>query len=95
MRILKRILTILIAVIVLLAAASYLLPRQVVAARSIEIDAPASEVFNQVNGLKSEADWSPWLGRDPEVKLMYSGSETGVGSKLEWTSEHPQVGNGK
>ena len=95
MRFIKRLLTILAIVLVVLVAVSYLLPRQVQVARSIEIDAPASEVFAKVNGLKAGADWSPWLSRDPEVKLMYSGPDTGVGSKLEWTSEHPQVGNGK
>ena len=95
MRIVKRLLIILAILLVVLIAISFLLPRQVKVARSIEIDAPASEVFARVNGLKVGADWSPWLSRDPEVNLMYSGPETGVGSKLEWTSEHPQVGNGK
>ena len=95
MRIIKRLFTIFVALVVILVAVSFLLPRQVTVARSIEIDAPASEVFQKVNGLKAGAEWSPWLSRDPEVKLMYSGPDTGVGSKLEWTSEHPQVGNGK
>ncbi|MGB7317109.1 MAG: SRPBCC family protein [Planktotalea sp.] len=95
MRIIKRILTILVVLIVVLVALAYVLPRKVMVARSIEIDAPAGQVFAKVNGLKAGADWSPWLSRDPEVKLTYSGPDTGVGSKLEWTSEHPQVGNGK
>lgn len=95
MRILARLLKYLVVIVLALVAVSYLLPRQVSVARSIEIDASASDVFAHVNGLKAGADWSPWLGRDPEVELVYSGPETGVGSKLEWTSEHPQVGNGK
>lgn len=95
MRILARLLKILVLLIVVLIAGAYVLPRQVTVARSIQIDAPASEVFAKVNGLKAGADWSPWLSRDPEVKLTYTGPDTGVGSKLEWTSEHPQVGNGK
>lgn len=95
MHLVKRILTGLVVLIAILVAVSFLLPRQVMVARSIEINAPASDVFAKVNGLKSGAEWSPWLSRDPEVKLMYSGPDVGVGSKLEWTSEHPQVGNGK
>ncbi len=95
MRILKRLLKVILVLIVVLVAVSYLLPRHVQVARSIDINAPASDVFAKVNGLKAGADWSPWLGRDPEVNLMYSGPDMGVGSKLEWTSEHPQVGNGK
>lgn len=95
MRIVKRLLAAILILVIALVAVSYLLPRDIKVARSIEINAPASEVFAQVNGLKAGADWSPWLKRDPDVQLTYSGPDTGVGSKLEWTSEHPQVGNGK
>ena len=95
MRVLKRLLVFLVSLIVVLVAVSYLLPRQVQVERSIEIDAPASEVFSKVNGLKAGADWSPWLSRDPEVNLVYSGPEAGVGSTLVWASDHPQVGNGR
>ncbi len=94
MRMIKKILTYLAVLIVVLIAGAYLLPRQIQVERSIEIDAPASEVFARVSGLKATAEWSPWLGRDPEIKLSYTGPDTGVGSKLEWASEHPQVGNG-
>ena len=34
------------------------------------------------------------MERDPDVKTTYSGPDSGVGSKLAWSSEHPQVGNG-
>lgn len=95
MRIVKRLLAAILILVIALVAVSYLLPRDIKVARSIEINAPASEVFAQVNGLKAGADWSPWLKRDPDVQLTYSGPDTGVGSKLEWTSEHPQVGSGK
>ena len=92
---LKRILTLLVVIILALVLVSFLLPRDVKVARSIEIDAPAAEVFAKVNGLKAGADWSPLLSRDPEVNLQYLGPDTGVGAKLEWSSEHPQVGIGK
>ena len=95
MRIVKRLLAAILILVIALVAVSYLLPRDIKVARSIEINAPASEVFAQENGLKAGADWSPWLKRDPDVQLTYSGPDTGVGSKLEWTSEHPQVGSGK
>ena len=58
---LKRILTLLVVIILGLVLVSFLLPRDVKVARSIEIDAPAAEVFAKVNGLKAGADWSPWL----------------------------------
>lgn len=94
MRILKWLLGIIVALAVIFFAGGFLLPKDVAVARSIEIDAPADEIFPYVNSLKAGADWSPWLSRDPEVQLVYSGPDEGVGAKLDWTSEHPQVGNG-
>jgi len=95
MRILQRVLKIVILLIILLAAAAYLLPRQVTVERSIEIDAPVTEVFARVSGLKTSAEWSPWLSIDPDIQLNYSGPDTGVGAKLVWASDHPNVGNGQ
>lgn len=92
---LKRILTLFVVIILGLVLVSFLLPRDVKVARSIEIDAPAAEVFAKVNGLKVGADWSPRLVCDPKVNLQYSGPDTGVAAKLEWTSEHSQVCIGK
>lgn len=94
MRIIKWLVGIVVVLAIVFFAGGFLLPKDVAVARSIEIDAPASEVFPHVNSLKAGAEWSPWLGRDPEVQLAYSGPDAGVGAKLDWVSEHPQVGTG-
>ncbi len=94
MRILRNIVLGLVAVVVILAAASYLLPRHVTVERSVTIDAPPNEVFPEVNSLQRASEWSPWLAADPETELAYSGPEEGVGNRLEWSSENPRVGSG-
>ena len=94
MRILRWIVRIVLVLAIIFIGGAYVLPREVSVARSVEIDAPPSEVFPHVNSLKAGANWSPWLERDPDVQLTYSGPDEGVGAKLEWASEHPQVGNG-
>ncbi len=94
MRILKWIVGIFVVLVLILGVGGMLLPREVTVARSVEIDAPADKIFPYVNSLKAGADWSPWLGRDPEVQLNYTGPDAGVGAKLEWHSDNPQVGNG-
>ena len=58
------------------------------------IDAPPEQVFPYVNSLQKTETWSPWIDRDPEVRLTYDGPDAGVGNKVSWTSEHPQVGTG-
>ncbi|MEM9343507.1 MAG: SRPBCC family protein [Pseudomonadota bacterium] len=95
MRILKWLLGIVVGLAVVFVAGGMLLPRNVDIARSIEIDAPPEAVFPHVNSLKAAEAWSPWLGLDPDVALTYEGPDEGVGAKLAWQSEHPNVGNGK
>lgn len=94
MRIIKWFIGIVAVLAVLFFGGGFLLPKDVTVARSIEIEAPASDIFPHINNLKAAGEWSPWLGKDPEVQLTYSGPEAGVGAKLDWASEDPQVGNG-
>lgn len=95
MRIIGRILIGLVVLIAVIAGVGMLLPRNVEVTRSMVIEAPPSDVFPEVNSLQRAAEWSPWLGIDPEVQTVYSGPEEGVGNRLDWTSDHPQVGNGR
>ncbi|MBV2360324.1 SRPBCC family protein [Thalassococcus sp. CAU 1522] len=94
MKFLKWTLGTLAGLIAIFAIVGMLLPRQVTIERSIRIDAGVEQVFPHVAGLKAMAAWSPWLDRDPDVQLTYSGPDTGEGATLDWASEHPNVGNG-
>lgn len=94
MRVLKWSLGVILAIVVVFAAVGMGLPRSVTVARSVEVAAPADQVFPHVNSLKAMAAWSPWLDRDPDVALTYTGPDAGVGARMSWQSEHPQVGNG-
>ena len=95
MRIIKWLFGIVVALVLLFLVVGFFLPRQVTVARSIEIDAPASEIFPHVNSLKATEAWSPWLGRDPDVQVTYNDIEAGDGAAMEWSSDHPQVGSGR
>ncbi len=94
MKLLKWIFRIVIVLAVLLVGIAYLLPREVSVARSIDINAPASKIFPHFNDLSATEAWSPWLERDPEVKVTYNDIPAGAGAAMRWESEHPQVGNG-
>ena len=94
MRIFKWILISVAVVVVAVIGLAYVLPREVEVQRSTAIDAPPDTVFALVNSMQQTEKWSPWLERDPDVKLEYSGPETGVGNKLAWSSDNDQVGTG-
>lgn len=94
MLLLGRILAGLLALVLLLVAGAYLLPREVTVTREAVIAAPPQAVFPWVNSLQKTAEWSPWMGLDPNLKVTYEGPESGVGNRMIWVSEDPKVGNG-
>ncbi len=94
MKLLKRIIVGIIVLVVVLVAVAYVLPRHVSAERDIVIDATPEKIFPLVNDLKAFNEWSPWTKIDPDMKVTYSGPESGVGQKSAWESDHSSVGNG-
>lgn len=70
------------------------LPRLVHVERSIEIDRPASAVFEVLNSYRSFSSWSPWVERDPAAVFEYSGPDSGVGARMSWSGDPRLVGSG-
>lgn len=87
MRTLRMIILIALALAVLVVGVGAFLPKDFRVERSIEIDAPPEVVFDQVSSFRNWDAWSPWIARDPSIKNTFSGSESGVGATVTWTSE--------
>ena len=94
MRLIKWLFGVLVVLGIVFVGGAFLLPKDVAVARSIEINAAPSDVFPHVNSLKAGQNWSPWLERDPDVQLTYDGPDEGVGAKMAWASDEPNVGQG-
>jgi len=94
MRIVKLVAWAIIIVLVLVVVVAYMLPRYATVSRSIEIDAPPAMIYPLVSDLRRAGEWSPWLERDPEVEVTFTGPADGVGQTMNWTSEKPDVGSG-
>ncbi len=62
--------------------------------RSTTIAAPADVVFPMINDLHNWAAWSPWAELDPNMKLTYSGAQSGVGAVYSWVG-NDKVGEGR
>jgi hypothetical protein len=95
MRLIRNILIGLVVVIAAAAAVGMLLPRHVIVEREVLVEATPEAVFPHINSLQAFSEWSPWSGLDPDMQVAYSGPDTGVGNVMEWTSDHPNVGNGR
>lgn len=70
------------------------LARHVTVARATVINAPENQIFPYVNSLRRFNQWSPWAVRDPKAQYNFSGPESGVGARMEWKSDHPDLGSG-
>ena len=62
--------------------------------RSATMNAPAEKIFPYLEGLKRWAEWSPYEGRDPQMKRAYSGADSGKGAVYEWDG-NDNVGKGR
>ena len=80
--------------LVVLAAGTLFLPAKTHVQRSVLIQATPQQVFSYLNDYRRFNEWSPWFQRDPNTQFEFSGSETGVGSRMQWSSDHDQVGKG-
>ena len=95
MKFVKIFLGILVTLVVLLIIGGMLLPSEQHVERSVIIKAEPARVFPLVNDFREFNKWSPWAAIDPEgTRYDFSGPATGVGSKMSWSSEHPNVGSG-
>ena len=94
----RRILAIVGAVVVLAVAAILIYaatkPDSFRVERSMAMNAPAEKIFPYIEGLKRWTEWSPYEGRDPQMKRTYGGAESGKGAVYEWDG-NDQVGKGR
>jgi len=82
------------AIAIIIVGGSFLLPAQAVVTRSTEIAAPPDKIFAIVGDLRRFNEFSPWADLDPNIKFTFEGPESGVGQKMNWTSDNPDIGNG-
>jgi len=91
MKVLKRLLFGIVAIVVVLLVIGFLLPRTRHVERSVDIDAPACVVFAQVNGFGNFNDWSPFVAVMPDATYSFAGPDFGVGAKITWEAAEPNA----
>ena len=92
MRALKTLLIILLAVIALAIILGLVGPKHSHIERDTVIAAPAAVVWDHVNTLRKEDEWSPFREQEPDMKVTFEGTDGEVGSKSMW--EGAKVGKG-
>ncbi|MFT3934801.1 MAG: SRPBCC family protein [Chitinophagaceae bacterium] len=95
MRILKKVLSWLLILILLVAVIGLFLPRKVHIERSATVNASPTAVYNLVNDLKTYDKWMPWNKLDAKWKVEYGPQTTGTGAWYKWESTNKNVGKGQ
>ena len=80
--------------VVVVVAIAYILPGKVRVERATVIEAAPGEVFQLVNSFEYFNQWSPWYEKDPDGDYQIEGPGQGVGARMTWASEKPDVGSG-
>ena len=93
-RFLKYLVYSVLALAAVLLTVGAFLPTSAHVERSIRTTASPGTVYGIVDGFRRFDEWSPWAGLDPKTKYTYSGPESGVGARMEWSSDKPEVGSG-
>ncbi|NBV41813.1 transcriptional regulator [bacterium] len=68
-------------------------PSHYVISRSVSINAPVSDIFPLINNPKQMNSWNPWVAMEPTTPMTYSGPESGVNARADWT-DGKQLGTG-
>ena len=93
MRILKKILWVIVALIALLTITMFVLGKQYHFETSMVINAPIEKVYEQASSSKKFNEWNPWMDLDPNLKLTYSGTQGHPGDEYCWEGTE-DVGQG-
>ena len=94
LKLLKWLFYLVVTIVIIILAGSFVLPGEAVVTRSTEIAAPPEKVFAIVGDLHRFQEFSPWAELDPNTKYSYEGPATGVGQKMAWVSDNANVGSG-
>ena len=61
---------------------------------NVEINAPASEVFKEINNFRTYKAWTVMNQLDSTTVYTYEGKVSGLGAKRTWYNANPKVWNG-
>lgn len=93
MKILRYLSYVLLSLIVLFIVLAFVLPIEQQITTSKTIDGPQLMVFNAINDLRAQEDWSPFKDADPTMDWTMGDKLVGKGASYTWTSENQGDGS--
>jgi len=94
MKILKRIIFGLLALVGIILIAGLLMNRNYAMEREVTINLPKDSVFQYIKHIKNQDQFSVWNKKDPNSKRTFTGTDGQVGFIYSWDSTMDEVGAG-
>lgn len=63
--------------------------------KEITINKPKQQVFDYLKFIRNQEHYSVWVMKDPNIKLVYTGTDGTIGFKSAWESNDKNVGVGE
>ncbi len=95
MKILKKILLVIVALIALILIIALFAPKEFKGSSEIVINKPQQEVYDYIKYLKNQDNFGTWNQMDPAMKKSYEGTDGTIGFTYSWDSDKFMVGKGK
>jgi len=83
---LKKTLIAFFGAIILLLLIGFIFPAKLDVSQSININAPPSFVYEEINDLKNWSHWSYWQTNDTSMRISYGTPSSGANANYSWTS---------
>jgi uncharacterized protein YndB with AHSA1/START domain len=95
MKIIVTILLVFAGVIVLVLLIALFTKKEFSLQKQVTINKPKEEVFNYLKMIRNQEDYSVWVMKDPNIKIVYTGTDGTPGFTSSWQSEDKNVGVGE
>jgi RimJ/RimL family protein N-acetyltransferase/uncharacterized protein YndB with AHSA1/START domain len=90
----KKVLYVILGLIAVVLIAALFMPKDFAVEREIVINKPRAEVYDYLEALKNQNNWSVWGRKDPNMKLEFKGTDRAVGFVYMWEG-NDDVGKGE
>jgi RimJ/RimL family protein N-acetyltransferase len=90
----KKILYAVLGLIAIVLIAALVMPREYAVEREITVSRPVADVYDYLESLRNQNNWSVWAKRDPNIKMEFKGTDRTVGFTYHWEG-NDEVGKGE
>ena len=95
MNILITILLVIAAIVVLFLVTALIVKKDFTIEKQVVINRSKTDVFNYLKLIRNQEHYSVWVMKDPNIKIVYTGTDGTVGFTSSWVSDDKNVGIGE